>query len=83
VLPVDGEYIFVDGGSTDGSSAVAEELPSMACALPLDARPGSRSRTTRLTAASNALGRSQGKKIGWRDALATPIHLLRFNVFAR
>jgi glycosyltransferase involved in cell wall biosynthesis len=27
--------------------------------------------------------RSEGKKIGWRDGLATPIHLLRFNVFAR
>ena len=27
--------------------------------------------------------RSDGKKIGWRDGLATPIHLLRFNVFAR
>jgi glycosyltransferase involved in cell wall biosynthesis len=27
--------------------------------------------------------RAEGKKIGWRDGLATPIHLLRFNVFAR
>jgi glycosyltransferase involved in cell wall biosynthesis len=27
--------------------------------------------------------RSDGKKIGWRDGLATPIHLVRFNVFAR
>jgi GT2 family glycosyltransferase len=28
-------------------------------------------------------GRADGKKIGWRDGLVTPIHLLRFNVFAR